>query len=109
MHEFVENEAVRLVSDRCVVGIDHPGPFIVRRRRRDDAVTDQLIAAVVCHGGMWPAECETSEVVECEPERKSKIRARQSTRNRESYNFTQSRERRGASARAGSVPPKTIP
>ena len=66
MHEFVENEAVRLVSDRYVVGIDHPGPFIVRRRRRDDAVSEQPIAGVVCHGGMWPAEWVTSKDVECE-------------------------------------------
>ena len=39
VHDVVENAAVLHVSDRVTVAMDHTGPCIVRRCRRDDAVT----------------------------------------------------------------------
>ena len=71
--EDVENEAVRLVSDRHMVRIDHAGPFIAWRCLRDHAYTDQSTQPVVCRRTGLTVEMVMSEVTEFERSRKSKI------------------------------------
>ena len=83
-----EMEVATHVPDRHVVGIDHAGLLAARRRLREDAAHDGLIMHDQHGGGgvaMWPAGSKTSEALECEGERNSKIRARQSTRNEQVF------------------------
>ena len=88
MDVVVAMEAATHVTGRNMVGIDRAGQLFARRRLREDAGHDQSKQSTLHGGGgvaMWPAGSKTPMAIECEGERHSTIRARQSTRNEQIY------------------------
>ena len=80
MQDEVELVAAAHVADGCVVGIDHAQDSSLHEDARESTHTSrQSIQSILRGGGsvaMWPAGSETSEDLEDERGRFSKIRAR---------------------------------
>ena len=107
VHGAVEREPANHMTDRNWVRGDHTGPFCACRRRRNDALSQLTIMHGACLGVVLSVKCETSEDTEIDCDRISKIRARQSTRNEQSYKAICGSERRGWTVRAGNGRPKS--